>query len=147
MNMDNVRIWVNELRTTGKPQTTERLARTLDTNKTGYCCLGIVEVLADSPESDESYDEDGPCFKNDLDKYPDENTFADTNLSTFGRDWLGVKDDDPTLDVPGEYIGRVARIDGGQGIEGAPTCANLNDDWGLSFKEIADMLDYFGLQP
>jgi hypothetical protein len=154
-NESHFRQWVNELRTTDKVQANGRLARFkeegVSDSGVGYCCLGIVEVLAESPLYDQP-DDEGLCFLNKQPEgYRHEPVYADNLLSTYGREWLGTTEEDLTLDVPLEYIKRETTVADDprsryQGISSCPTCAGLNDDWQLTFPQIADMLDYFGVR-
>lgn len=125
--------WLSALRSGQYGQTVGRLFD----GDNSYCCLGVACDLAD------------------LEKWTNEVDYTYFGSETYGRDylvlppegmvWLGVNSDNPVLDLPdlpmqgteeeyveGEYIGDIDK-----------DVATLNDS-GLTFAQIADLVEYFG---
>jgi hypothetical protein len=131
MKTPNMMAWCDTLATTTDPQATgtmvdDRYDSNADRTILHFCCLGIGERMA-NPQS--------PHLR------PNEWGQASREFI----EWLGIYDKesditfdpegdgaDPVLDWPREY---------------QTSCAGLNDDWHLTFPQIADMIRYFGLLP
>jgi len=134
MNPDNIKRWTQELRTTDLPQAQDHLCSGLDDHgNVGYCCLGVGTRLTHPNH---------PWLE------PNAMGLAPYHFI----EWLGMKFNpaldtdqivetgwDVEIDVPPE-------IDFADESTATPTGATLNDAWGLTFAQIADMIDYFGLK-
>lgn len=115
--MGNLDRWIEELRTTTLPQGRGQLK-----DDVGYCCLGIAEKLRGLTD----HDMGSRCT-------PDQGLY----------DWLGVMTTsmDLELDWPVELMPK----DMSPG-RGGITATWLNDWAYLSFSQIADCLEYFGVK-
>lgn len=125
--------WIEALRSGRFSQTREKLR-----DENGYCCLGVVCELAGIEA------EDGAYYYVYEDEY--------LTLPQAGREWLGVRSPNPCLDIPEEV-----RSLGVQGhhpdseeadayVEWPTDVAALNDQ-GLTFNQLADLIEYFGFHP
>lgn len=144
--------WVNELRTTDRPQGKYRL-HTIDheRNTTGFCCLGVwcdmlvqkgapieVEVMGSATWYDETEDV----------------------LPSAAARALGVVNTNPRVEIQNEnhdpndtYQWATETLPDGRIVERTdnPTyfvntpLSMLNDDAGLTFSQIADLVEYAGL--
>lgn len=130
---ENRKAWTTELRTTHRPQAQGALRDRVPSGEdrsfvTGYCCLGIGEGVR------LGY-----------------NNIPRATLPTRDfAEWIG-------LHVPDEWSPTTAIdpvIDTGwdrnllrdrQGVPYEWTCSALNDDYHFTFPQIADIIDYFGL--
>lgn len=118
VNKDNVRKWVDALRDGGYRQATGNL-----TNGDGFCCLGV------------ACDISGVGSWNEMDEYETEYDSGDGPVQEFEasalpravQEWLGVDTDNPELPHTPE--------------QGRMTCIGANDDFGLSFEQIADLIE------
>jgi hypothetical protein len=118
MNTEHVEQWLQELETTELPQVTGLIAGPAGGGKRGHCCLGIADGLRLG-----SFDE-----------------VLEVPLPDFRlADWLGVADTNPDLDWPNDLWPR-------EGPGSSVNAAWLNDAAGLSFKQIAQTIRYFGLK-
>lgn len=171
MMNDNIRAWIEQMRTTTEEQAQQHLAvchfdTENDRQVLGYCCLGLgskeladVEVEIITPGTPEN-GEEMPVYMNRM---------QDLAPVAF-RVWLGVLDEDYPLqdesDVSIDYplravdysdpgLTRLANLRQ-QGHGGSPTytpplvgalmsAASLNDA-GFTFAQIADVVAYFGLR-
>lgn len=140
VNLDNVRKWTTALRETNSPQTQGRLARDLGGGEIGYCCLGLGCEVAGIPSRSQVFGGDEPVI----------HYAGSSDLAPRGfHDWLdnGQTRGDVHLDWPHRHYEQ--RYDE-SATYGNPwmgwTCAGLNDDCGLTFSQIADMIDYFGIK-
>lgn len=131
MKTPNMMAWCDELATTTDPQATGGLVKDvtpIDSReiRLGYCCLGIGEKKVD-PDSHRLDPQEGFGLPS--------RTFID---------WLGITESaqpvasDPVVDWPR------ALLPYGETV--APACTTLNDGWLLTFKQIADVVRYFGLR-
>jgi hypothetical protein len=155
---ENWQAWLDNLRSTDTPQVRERLTGFVpaegprdevlpepppkderDNWRQGYCCLGLG---AEQAEVDFDFD---------------------AGLAPFGFiQWLGFEEDaraltdypeesswDLVLDFDTDAYPQQGREDEHSDevpeYDSAPTAAWLNDEAGLTFAQIADMLDYFGV--
>lgn len=127
INIERVRLWVDDLRTTSSEQTTGRLYDGQD----GFCCLGracVVAGVGDFKEGD-----DGDI------RYVCELDDSATELPYDVAVWYGFIDED--LDVDGqEFVFRDPALHA-PGGEMSDNASCLNDTWGLSFAEIADAIE------
>lgn len=149
MNIENVKKWTNTLRTTEREQISHTLIG-IDSETgeiTGMCCLGIGEVeCMGKTITTESIA--GTYF-------PRVNGEARSNGlpgSGFAR-WLGASvlgsedaaKSDVTIDTPGIFTVRA-----GEDLDDEEyshvTASILNDEFHLTFAQIADMVDYFGVR-
>ena len=141
-NIEHVKEWTTALRSGAYQQVDATLCKTLDPTDpdTGvaYCCLGVAAVLAGATV--EVYTDDGG----------EDVTYYEANMSD-GQDlpgqqthqWLGIAegDDNSEKDVAIDWPPLLDQ-------DGKPytmTCAALNDNLDLTFEQIADVVDYFGI--
>lgn len=160
INLDHVRTWVAALRDPEAKQATGRLAKFIDDEGTvGYCCLGLGSKIAGIKEC--AFNEDDA----DLSELEDEPAFEygedhSTELAPVEfKAWLGyeVTPDEESGDV---YLNcgvtMQGKVSDGETVDGvwAPidppvierlSLAELNDD-GWTFAQIADCINYFGLE-
>lgn len=146
MKSTNLKVWTDALRSGDFGQTNGHLA-----DPEGYCCLGVGECVRWGGDP-------GHLFA----------ALANQSFPpTAFHEWLGLprsRDSraDVYLDLPlanelfigdgtmnGEERGIIAQGTPGSGPvlldKQDLSCANLNDAHGLTFDQIADMLDYFGV--
>ncbi|MDG4783270.1 hypothetical protein O7614_26780 [Micromonospora sp. WMMD961] len=118
MNMDQgiKARWTAALRSGDYGQTTGTLRRGDD-----FCCLG---VLCDIAVKDGVIEE--PTAGEVSNTYWYEGHSAALPLAVV--EWSGIVENDPTPET---------------GARGNPSLAELNDDYGLTFPQIADVIDYF----
>ncbi len=122
VNQERLQLWLTALRSGEFAQAKGQLAvRAASLGETGYCCLGVACVVAaaDDPAL-------AVAVKSDL---PHE-----VLLPTYIADWLGLKA--TTTDV----VSPRTKYDG----ELVPL-TTLNDEYDLSFAEIADLIETEGL--
>jgi hypothetical protein len=172
-NLGNVRAWTTALRKPGLRQVRQKLAAHVGENglpssdeaqPIGQCCLGLGCDIAGIPRTptrsfiytQDDEDEDLPYeYEAEVWAYGDAEA-EDLPPQEF-FDWLGLPVDhyhgglfasggeDVYLDVPYALRPRTRE----RQVAGAPRIAAsaLNDEWRLTFPQIADMIDYFGLRP
>lgn len=156
MNLDNIKTWTDALRTTELGQTTATLGSIGEDDKQKVCCLGLGCLVAPTIETE--WVGGGGESGNFL--YVD----GQNNLPPIEfHDWLGLdiadlaSDDgnDVLLDWPMPEIGALISLcpentDRWRDRTGRAfrlySCAGLNDEVGLTFSQIADVIDYFGLR-
>lgn len=142
MNTTNVRKWVDYLRSGRYKQANGQLAKVDKKGNKSYCCLGVGCVAMGLRGH-----RDGDALKyRGFDSMPPKKF----------HDWLGVtlRDDDAVegdvfLDIPKRHPGNhrpIKIFTNRDGTEIEDACASLNDTLQLSFDQIADMIDYFGLR-
>lgn len=157
---ENIKTWTTALRDPSLRQTQGKLCRIdPDTGTPSYCCLGVAASIAPDVEMSE------PCDDPDCDFY-DCHGHSDTVLFNGVEDllpaevagWLGVEPDGEMIDLVPDWGDRLLalRTQGGdpavqpvtRGPErmGSQTLATLNDH-GLTFPQIADLIDYFHVLP
>ncbi len=120
MNEDVKTEWVKRLRSGDYPQTKEHLR---DDN--GYCCLGVLcEVAREANVVTYERIEGGTAV---FHRYDGETGALPTSV----RLWAGVSGSNPLTDVYEEEDGTGSRL----------TLAELNDNLGMSFAEIADVIE------
>lgn len=151
---ENMKMWVNALRTTSTPQAKERLASYDEEGQVGYCCLGFGCKIAGIERRDLDFLPDWVAESRE----PVAALFGAGEAETLApvefMKWLGLVGDDvresewdlrvlwPESGWPTTRLGRTF-VDGGSGIG---TLAALNDS-GFTFAQIADIIDYFGVTP
>ena len=129
--LENFRAWVAELRTTGKAQGKSRL-RSVDD---GYCCLGIACALVPGIASD---------MWRGMWRYGKSQETG--TLPAEALQWLGLGTGNPAISTAEQQIQLV--LSDGEPVflrtsaEHPLTCAEVNDQLGWTFKEIADALEY-----
>jgi hypothetical protein len=150
MNTDNFNTWLAALRDGTRKQGKMRLATVHQDDTVSYCCMGIgcavaeIEVRASEYSHTDAGTGDtytwlkyGHVEASDLP--PDEFVeWLDLATATGDNTWhmyLGDQGPEP-YDLKTKH---------GDYIVGAPL-ATLNDEWGLTFPQIADLLDYFGVR-
>lgn len=145
VNEENMTAWLDDLRTTDAPQVNGHLMKSVwpnDSHTYGYCCLGrgcVVMGMEPGRELIASADVLPPgSFVN----------WLGVHVSPSSR-WPGEDeanegvDYDLYLDIP---EGLYPRDEAGRSNpNNLVTCAGLNDDWHLTFSQIADMIAYFGI--
>jgi hypothetical protein len=141
VNKAHVDEWLHELRTTDKPQARLALADRAE-NGMGFCCLGIgCMVMGLEPQFEKLNERDNTYVEGTPDDFDRVAFDGEQALApeAFGE-WLGLQwsVNDPVLAIPVEYDHA--------GSHSQVTCARLNDDWHLSFNQIADMVAYFGFR-
>lgn len=152
VNLDNLRRWTQELRTTDRAQTTGYLGKIEDvkadgTLVIGNCCLGIGTELAGVKPDATYVNEDGEHhepYAGDIQDYLGNQEFPPEPFF----DWLEVASDergDLLIDWPRDANGEAVYWTD----EHEPmlwSASNLNDDLHLTFSQIADVVDYFGVR-
>lgn len=153
VNLDNLRAWTTELRITTRPQVTGYLGQIEEvkedgTRIIGNCCLGIGTELAGVTPDEVTY-EDGngverESYMGDALDYLGCQEFPPADFF----EWLESVPDykgDVVIDWPLDGYGRPALSTPSE--EGmAWTASELNDEVHLTFSQIADVLDYFGVR-
>lgn len=153
-NKKNLGKWIKACRDPKLRQTTGILRQEKyddDTSKYfGYCCLGVAcKISRKGRFLDEMavFRDTKPAKKSDED-------WIDRNSSymTLGvQEWLGADSSDPVIELPPEYYWtalyggdrNVFDEDTLKSLPAAISCSGLNDSWGLTLPQIADMLEYF----
>lgn len=135
MHTPNLKVWTKALRDPDLMQVHGALVKDENEDgRIGYCCLGVGCV-----EAGMDVDAEGEVIVLDGEMYG-------ALPPTAFHIWLG-------LDRPGWKPEVTADIypdwdfitrDGQEAYD--VTCANLNDEWNLTFVQIADILDYFGIR-
>lgn len=134
VNKDNVRLWVDALRSGNYVQTPgvlHRLHSTRDTHLVGYCCLGVAcSVAIDNGVPIAEDISDGAIgtfyWVDDGVRYTKE-----TELPVPVMEWLGLKSENPVVDV----------LDAEDYADAQVTAIHMNDAEGSTFAEIADALE------
>lgn len=130
---ENLKAWIHELRTTDKYQGQEYLVssgRSSNGDNPSFCCLGIGELLR------------GASFTEML--------HSDAAYVTRDFvDWLGIAvEDEPddwksySYDLAIDWPRSIVHRDSSVGA----TCVWLNDNAKLTFSQIADVIEYFGIR-
>lgn len=137
MNIENVKKWTHQLRHSGLPQTNGELATQVEPETVAYCCLGVVCIIPEvGVEHQIAPIVEEPAVRHRFDG-------AVLDLPRRAQDWLGVTRANPFIDWPAGLCDR----DGEPYLNGdEATCAGVNDALGLSFAQIADLVDYFGIR-
>lgn len=154
MKTDNIKRWTNELRVTDLPQAKAMLAvlRVEDSgdsdarpeNTVGYCCLGIGCLVAgiDSSKVDRLGLDEQVLIE--YLTFDGEDRLAPTSFAAWlgfgwGSDgWMTSKIQTLVLAAP------ELRLLDGDRLDSPLTI--LNDNWDLTFPQIADCIDYFGVR-
>lgn len=155
VNLTNLHLWTQELRTTQRQQVNGVLGKIVAVNQdgdpvVGNCCLGVgTELAGVTPEFPESFDDDRdeyvPAGEGDYGYYDGEHEFPP---SAFFH-WLDLdrgEEQDLQIDWPVNRFGLPVYIcrDGSEPMNW--TAATLNDGLKLPFAQIADVIDYFGVR-
>lgn len=148
MNTEHVKRWTAALRTTNIEQTTGQLGLTL-AGVTRMCCLGFgctlvpeVQGLITWQDVGEDVDSVDSAMVVDL----EDGEWSDSMPPKEFHVWLGatvqggLHAGDVLPDWTNEWYDR-------EGVTYLATlpCAKLNDNVGLTFAQIADVVDYFGV--
>lgn len=141
MNEQHVKEWIAALRDPDNKQITGTLARRLGhEDEVGYCCLGLGCEVAGIPVY---IDLPSEIINSNNELVEVVKTADDLPPFAFHR-WLGL---DRLTDVGmGDvYVDWPDLLDrGGEPLSNL-TCAELNDTAHLTFSQIADVLEYFGI--
>jgi hypothetical protein len=136
MNIEHTKMWTDELRATTTPQVRGNLAAPVDqyseNSEIGACCLGVLECVRLGVEPKDLPNDVGlPALE--------------------AADWLGVETDfldhvrmvNFNIDYP--YDLRVSVGIDAVDVDYILSATAMNDDLCLTFSQIADMVDYFGI--
>lgn len=139
MNKEAVKRWTNELRSTDKKQGTGALHRFEGRIGECFCCLGIAcDLFKD--ELNLTVNKEGyPITYNTMAGLLPREVCDFLELAEDTMD--GGKEGDVLLDSPNLIL-----RDGSNLRDYDYSLSLLNDKLGLSFSQIADMIDYFGVQ-
>lgn len=132
----NRKAWTAALRSGKYAQTDAMLYNVLDD---AYCCLGVASVLCGL--TFENMDHNDGQWGIRLDspsKFP---IYEYLTLPEAAQEWLGVNDANPSLDIPS--LLSQESVEAGLDDYIPRDVASLNDQ-GLTFAQIADLVDYFG---
>lgn len=128
LNKPRIRKWVNALRSGKYKKTTGRL-KGIITSKPTYCCLGVACEISKL----DTWDYDG---------YYDD---AQTELPGSVCDYYGFQSGDPEVTLTRTLVVKKSET---KYLPGDRVhLARLNDDFGLSFKKIADLIEREFLAP
>lgn len=128
---ENIRTWVEALRSGKFKQAKRSLTRSLGNGEVGFCCLGVAcEVAGTVQRVTVDYGIDGARLA-----YQDGSGRRHLSLlpDSVSR-WLGL-DDRPDRDNP------AVTYSDGSGYRSRFHLAELNDNLDLSFDEIADIIE------
>lgn len=153
--------WTETLRTTTAEQTSSRLTEMEDgmdgtvSRTLRHCCIGVACMVSGL----------APKFtgvSNVIDRavLGTEARYGKANVSKYApvetHKWLGTvaldaepkwSESDIFIDWPRGGEGYEDREGEGSGAILQPSAADLNDALGFTFKQIADVVDYFGVRP
>lgn len=137
MHTENLKVWTDRLREPGLNQTTGALIEGEYEHDFSYCCLGVGCMVAGIPQVRINGTEAFVVNGMDFEALPP---------VEFHR-WLGTDPDttERSLDVYPDWPEGLMTADD-LNLRGEVSCANLNDECSLTFAQIADVLDYFGIQ-
>lgn len=124
----NRKDWIAALRSGQYDQARNFLCRLGEDGKpTGFCCLGVASELAQVPSDDlpqvRLYGGSG----------------SDQVLPLEVREWLGVTESSPSVNIPADH--ELWEEHGDSAV-----LAELNDN-GMTFAEIADLIEAYGFLP
>lgn len=138
MKNDATRAWAEDLRTTDAKQVNDYLTLHIGPNTEGYCCLGRLCIVAGlDPNA-----EDG--FVNE--SLPPQSVFDFVGASVIDGN-PSADDASIHVDWDPELVSRMG--DPYTNTQAATPCATydqLNDTLRLTFAQIADVIDYFGVR-
>lgn len=163
LNIPNWEKWIKALRSGRYKKTQGALYRSADSTysdreyKAGFCCLGVVSKISRLGKFDEETinDANACMFRDNVkskvklqDPFYEAPASRDQSGSYLTRRvqaWLGLPqgDHNPEMDF-GEYKTRPTDLGWSTRYV---TAADLNDKWGLELDQIADMLEYFIVNP
>lgn len=135
---DTIKLWTTELRTTHVPQAKFRLANKARIDgrmEVGACCLGILEAQREG------------CTVEDLSRseaLPPRAVAAYLGVEMTNPRNLGADRVDLLIDYT--YDARLDWDDDEVHEDYEMWCSGLNDNLELTFSQIADMVDYFGIK-
>lgn len=137
INQDNLKAWTHKLRDPWLKQANGQLGKRTEDGGESFCCLGVGETLIHKYVEQE----DGAFKFDHTTTFPTEEWFKWIGIDVLIEEWdEWPEEPDPIIDHdfgtgPGKnHIG--PRI----------TASVLNDVWHLTFPQIADVIDYFGLE-
>lgn len=135
VNVEALKTWTAELRSGNRVQATGTL-EVVENGVKEQCCLGVAcDIFADTlglhVEKIEGWRVDAVVTS-----YDDETGVLPNSV----RDYLGLEDSNPLIELPLTPEQREQAIFDGKPIHTG--IANLNDG-GMSFEQIADVIDYF----
>lgn len=144
MKNERTKAWTQELRTTDAGQATRVLERFEADGTVSRCCLGVgCRMVEDMPTERYEHEKGFITLFDGNDVLPPE----------WWIDWLYGEEAEPG----GSALGRDLGVDWPEGLadrdgywflkdEVIGTFAGLNDHSGLTFAQIADVVDYFGVR-
>ena len=139
MNPEVKALWLEALRNDTYQQGKLMLRPTLNT----YCCLGVLCDLATNSNNPEvswgdSEEHQGQCMYYNGTWEEDDQLKEDSELPWPVKKWAGLNSENPKVEIPDPFWIK-------QHDEDPPmklvTLAQLNDEWGYSFKQIADLIE------
>lgn len=154
MNTEHLNQWMKALRSGSLNQTRGTLATAPveDPNAVSYCCLGAgckVAEITDGMDLDKAWLDDNEEYNNEEDECsgvadPILKSSEDVPPPTFHA-WLGLEAPDTARDI---YIDWPTELvsPGGESYYDSLSCAGLNDSARLTFPQIADVIERFGLR-
>lgn len=146
---DNLSVWLETLKSGEYQQTTGRLSTINEDGTQTFCCLGVACDLAlkagldlnvETSEDDDSvlYNEEGGI------------------LPKLVRQWLGVNDMNPMISIENSHFDPTLKFESAYSElhdlyqQVSPRylvhdrVTQLNDDYGLTFEQIAQLVEYAG---
>lgn len=143
LNQSRIKEWTDTLRTTKIPQTRSTLVEVRH-GKTSMCCLGVGEVLCAGGRIVVTEDVDVAI----LDPQGTLREELNPDLPVLFLRWLGLDVEDRwdlQIDLPQPFYVRPPYDWQTPYALSRMTVAALNDNYRLTFSQIADMVDYFGI--
>lgn len=137
MKQEIARRWVEALRSGKYQQTSGTLARKDPvTGTVGYCCLGVLcEIAVEDQVIPPKFEADGLLGETGRYVFGNDTAIPSTEVMT----WAG-ETEAWTVSVPDEIEKRLNDADSGA-VYGRAGLPSLNDDAGLTFPEIADLIE------
>lgn len=157
--MSNLKVWTDGLRSTNIQQTTGQLGVVYD-GATQMCCLGFGCTLVPEMENDIQWqaneDDDTPSVGAVMMVDLADGEWSDSMPPVAFHEWIGatpqggklsgdVLPDWPAQEFTMPRPGAEWHDRDGLPYRSILTCAKLNDSAGLTFVQIADVVDYFGV--
>lgn len=161
INIPNWEKWLKALRSGRYKKTQGALFRLADATKelgdsykAGFCCLGVVSKISRVGKFGSPFNSTMACTFTDNVKTHDGWKFrtrdeSGSYLTRRVQQWLGIDDHNPEMDFGKDPKGGwlSTRPDEQNYRVDYFTAADLNDKWGLELDQIADMLEYFIVNP
>jgi hypothetical protein len=136
MNSERFKQWIAALRSGQYPQGNGYLL--LDGK---YCCLGVMCEVADIPRTPPGRGDPVTYFGVQDGRY---GSLSATSLPREAQDWLGL---DSTDNLNNDlYLDYPLGLHHADGDVSHPTAMWCNDTAYLTFPQIADMFEYFGIK-